>query len=611
VLFSDLDGDGAEELLVSYLDSGAFVRAYKLAGVPLVPTLLWTAPIGSDGVDREALTLASADVLDSPGNEVVVANNQSLFVITATGEAQTYPLDSRSASGPTLVNLDDDAMLEILISVVLKDKPPELRAYQGDGSLAWTSVSPIHASAARDSAVGDLDGDGSPEIVNGYFSYTNTGLLRVNRKDGSDFGVSLSIQDSHLAGPPILGDVDRDGKLEIVFATTNGCFSPGGHTNIHVVHPDGTPLAGWPKQVEGGCDREPTLADLDGDADLEIVYARRASGELQAHVWHHDGSDMLGWPQSTGGKTTELQVLAARTGTDEKMSLVFDSNDCMLRRRNAAGDEAAPAIEFSDAAECWMTDAAIHTVAGQRVIAVASRTFSACNPWDPFCEFLDQGIIALIPLPISSADASTTDEWPMYMGNPRRTGAVPTCRELGVPCGVTVPPCGDGVVGAREACDDGNLSGGDGCSMECKVEIGFTCAGAPSVCAKPSEPRKVAAEVIESKATFFDPNASMPTQYWAPMHPNCSSWGRASSEVLAVSSLEPLCNSGSTAFRGSTMTNMDSHFVITPPLGKVCDGWITYLENQQLSQGEGCDATLNASSDSTPSNTYYIRFFIR
>ena len=42
--------------------------------------------------------------------------------------------------------------------------------------------------------------------------------------------------------------------------------------------------------------------------------------------------------------------------------------------------------------------------------------------------------------------------------------------------------CGDGVVTAPEACDDGNTTGVDGCSATCEVEPGFDCTGAPSAC---------------------------------------------------------------------------------------------------------------------------------
>jgi len=42
--------------------------------------------------------------------------------------------------------------------------------------------------------------------------------------------------------------------------------------------------------------------------------------------------------------------------------------------------------------------------------------------------------------------------------------------------------CGDGIVDAPEACDDGNVSSGDGCSASCVVESGYSCTGAPSSC---------------------------------------------------------------------------------------------------------------------------------
>lgn len=43
--------------------------------------------------------------------------------------------------------------------------------------------------------------------------------------------------------------------------------------------------------------------------------------------------------------------------------------------------------------------------------------------------------------------------------------------------------CGDNVVeSSSEQCDDGNLSGSDGCSASCAVEAGWNCAGSPSVC---------------------------------------------------------------------------------------------------------------------------------
>ena len=43
--------------------------------------------------------------------------------------------------------------------------------------------------------------------------------------------------------------------------------------------------------------------------------------------------------------------------------------------------------------------------------------------------------------------------------------------------------CGDGIVEGGEACDDGDVEDGDGCAAGCdRVEVGWVCAGQPSVC---------------------------------------------------------------------------------------------------------------------------------
>jgi fibro-slime domain-containing protein len=58
-----------------------------------------------------------------------------------------------------------------------------------------------------------------------------------------------------------------------------------------------------------------------------------------------------------------------------------------------------------------------------------------------------------------------------------------TCPTPGQPC-VSLQYCGDGVVQAAqgEGCDDGNAIPGDGCSGICKIEPGYSCATAGQAC---------------------------------------------------------------------------------------------------------------------------------
>jgi len=90
-----------------------------------------------------------------------------------------------------------------------------------------------------------------------------------------------------------LGDVDGDGSLEVV--TGAGWFlCPG---PIHIWNYDGTELAGWEggKRTEGTISTGPALANLDPDyPGLEVIIA---SHDWRVHAWHADGTYVDGWPQ--------------------------------------------------------------------------------------------------------------------------------------------------------------------------------------------------------------------------------------------------------------------------------------------------------------------------
>lgn len=56
------------------------------------------------------------------------------------------------------------------------------------------------------------------------------------------------------------------------------------------------------------------------------------------------------------------------------------------------------------------------------------------------------------------------------------------CQKSNVQCNIVY--LGDGLIFGNEACDDGNIRKGDGCSWECTIECGFNCdAAEPSSCA--------------------------------------------------------------------------------------------------------------------------------
>jgi len=91
---------------------------------------------------------------------------------------------------------------------------------------------------------------------------------------------------------------------------------------------------------------------------------------------------------------------------------------------------------------------------------------------------------------LETADSTSTGD------DPTSTGADPTAADSTSTSGDPTtdtgsdgessdgPPegCGDGMISGVEACDDGNVEPGDGCSEACDEEPGFQCVGQPSTC---------------------------------------------------------------------------------------------------------------------------------
>lgn len=110
-------------------------------------------------------------------------------------------------------------------------------------------------------AVGDLDGDGIPEVV---FDNDSAGGSTVVL-DGATGTLKWSVSGMDAYSGPALGDVDGDGFGDVI-TSSGSCYSP------HVVYAydkDGNLM--WSQAIGTACETYANLTDLDGDGDVEVI----------------------------------------------------------------------------------------------------------------------------------------------------------------------------------------------------------------------------------------------------------------------------------------------------------------------------------------------------
>ncbi len=307
------------------IDSEGIEGAFFLSG--------WPISTGSNCASRFPPHIQD---IDRDGwKEVVFACNQGVFVWDAFGETkQGWPFILSNYPwtflfSPAITDLNRDLYFEIIGGA------ERIEQYVLDRFGNFISGWPVNGEYAfsASSVIGDIDGDGELEVVNGHrypgrvYAWKDDGGI-INGwpvpVQGSDYIRTLALADLNkdrkaeilatdsmyvyiwkhdgtnfnsawprLLEPwgqqlntgtyynnPIaitLADVNQDGKLEIVVYTYNfAYYNDEKRIWVHVIKPDGTELSGFPVEIQGlyGWDNPGTqlvVANLDQDPELEII----------------------------------------------------------------------------------------------------------------------------------------------------------------------------------------------------------------------------------------------------------------------------------------------------------------------------------------------------
>ncbi len=322
LLFADLDQDGRMEVIRSSTNGMVYVWRSDGSAFPGWPK----ATIGSGQIVPTAADLDGDGTLEILVPTRGLTKGGMLYVFRANGS--NFPGWPKSLSGNNVsggvvaADLDGDGKLEV-IAQERAWPVGYVHVFRYDGSRfpgSWPFK--LDHVPTGTPAVGDVDGDGKPEIV--CLSYNSLFVLDASGKVKPGFPYNLSKKNNARFSyqSPALGDLTGDGKLEIAVCahwTGSGCY---------VFRWNGTLLPGWPNTFGGKWSYcPPTLADIDGDGRLDVLAGRRIDGATGyvLYAWKAAGGLLPGFPTVNRG-SAESPITVADIDGDGVMEIFHGSN---------------------------------------------------------------------------------------------------------------------------------------------------------------------------------------------------------------------------------------------------------------------------------------------
>jgi len=212
---------------------------------------------------------------------------------------------------PLVGDLDGDETPEVVIvtsgNFNAATDPAVLRALDGRTGLeSWSVTADVFQTDYRvqsrvTPAMGDLDGDGRPELVTGAFptgliAFEHDGTFKWRARDLMGAVFNGSLRSATVA----LADLEGDGSVEIIVA--GAVFESDGQLRFN----RGLTLA----SAAGGYGEVSIVADVNGDGLQEVVTGNLAIGPTGETVWSNGLTDGFPAIADFDGGGPELVVIA-------------------------------------------------------------------------------------------------------------------------------------------------------------------------------------------------------------------------------------------------------------------------------------------------------------
>ena len=384
----------------------AELDARAQGGATVDPTAPSKGP-GDKDPNEPAFTVRVV-VTDTAGNRAEDRKMLFAYRDATLHEGYSHDLGTGGEASPRLFDMNGDNALD----TVLADSSGELRVLNHNGqplptfnngqpvrsrlypnvhlgSESYANVDPPR-EVLRTPAIGDIDGDLEPEIVDSGGEHVYAWEADGSAVAGFPVRIDPALsrpqdrtRDNHIkrgfSASPTLGDLNQDGDLEIVI--------PSLDQHVYAWDGSGTPLAGFPKKLQSsgipGAEIITTaaLGDISGDGQLDIVtptqefddnpsapqtpgggvaggfsniltnfLANVLGGSGRVYALDRNGNTLPGWPTAPNGIVPDALPFVG-PGVDHVLANVDNDPELEAIGNVASGEVTATNADGTNAAQ--------------------------------------------------------------------------------------------------------------------------------------------------------------------------------------------------------------------------------------------------------------------
>lgn len=299
-------------------------------------------------------------------------------------------------SSPVVVRVGGDPT--ILVGS-LGGKLYALRYDGGSLTKSWDSGSAIGTFIDSSPAVGDLNGDGCPEVVVGAgneFRPSGSGVhvFDCRGRNHRHWPTGVGAISNHVGvfSTPAIGDVNGDGSPDVTY----GSFDQ----KIYAKNSAGSDLPGWPRQNYDTVWSSPALADIDGGGREVVIgtdlgggaavlgCAKETRGTMS--IFHGDANFTPNFPRCLDTPTWSTPAVQDLNG-DGTLDVVVGTNNY---GENLGSPQTIRAWDTRSGRELWHTSLpdtrrifaspAVGDVGGDGSLDVAVATLPSSGPGSVF-----------------------------------------------------------------------------------------------------------------------------------------------------------------------------------------------------------------------------------